>query len=336
MSNFQLDPRSAGIILSIIIPTYNRADYLERLLSFLEEQSVSYKDSIQLIIGNNASTDGTEIILNNFQKRWPEALIFNRALNVGMDENFCSCFDFVAGKYYWIIGDDDLPVRGIFDGLLNLLLTHDPDLIYMRSEWCSDISNLTSSEHSINSKLNFTQLNSLSFARSINVWSTFISGMIIKKKAVFKNNSLNTRVFSGTFLSHLYWVLLALKNGNNFIYISDKCIIATAASSGGYRAIEVFGINFNVIVDYVFGKNSRISRAMIKRNILFYLPMLVWNIRFSKVGNFDKINTQKIFNSLKGYKYFWFFCAPALFLPKYLSLIFVRASEILAKFFNRI
>ena len=47
-------------ILSIIIPTYNRAEMLLYTLSFFKEQILRNQDKVELIVCDNASTDCTK------------------------------------------------------------------------------------------------------------------------------------------------------------------------------------------------------------------------------------------------------------------------------------
>jgi glycosyltransferase involved in cell wall biosynthesis len=56
--------------LSVIICTYNRADYIEKaVLSIFKQEKVA--DDYELIVVNNNSTDNTEEIINNFKQKHP-------------------------------------------------------------------------------------------------------------------------------------------------------------------------------------------------------------------------------------------------------------------------
>ena len=53
-------------ILSIVIPTYNRCNYLKECLDSIAECSIDSQKKIEVIICNNFSQDKTELAINNF------------------------------------------------------------------------------------------------------------------------------------------------------------------------------------------------------------------------------------------------------------------------------
>ena len=67
-------------MVSIIITTYNYAQYLERAIRSALEQSIS-RDQFEIIVVNDASTDHTAQILLNYQE---EARVFNLEKNLGL------------------------------------------------------------------------------------------------------------------------------------------------------------------------------------------------------------------------------------------------------------
>jgi len=66
-------------LISICIPTYNRASYLEATLESLTRQPVfqSTRD-IEIVISDNCSTDGTPALIAAFQARYPEKISARR------------------------------------------------------------------------------------------------------------------------------------------------------------------------------------------------------------------------------------------------------------------
>lgn len=57
------------VALSVCIPTYNRARYLENLLAELVSQIGELKFSYELLIGDNCSTDATEEVVGRYQDK---------------------------------------------------------------------------------------------------------------------------------------------------------------------------------------------------------------------------------------------------------------------------
>ena len=67
-------------MVSLIITTYNYAQYVERSIRSALEQSLS-SDQYEIIVVNDCSTDGTKSVLENFEK---DARIFNLEENLGL------------------------------------------------------------------------------------------------------------------------------------------------------------------------------------------------------------------------------------------------------------
>ena len=53
-------------LLSICIPTYNRAELLRQCLESIISESNVFTDKVEVIVSNNCSTDKTEEIINRY------------------------------------------------------------------------------------------------------------------------------------------------------------------------------------------------------------------------------------------------------------------------------
>jgi hypothetical protein len=91
------------------------------------------------------------------------------------------------------------------------------------------------------------------------------------------------RRYTGTSLVQLGWVFPVLDSATKFMFVSDRCVLATKDNTGGYSLLKVFGVNFTRVVREAFKSQPRIARVMIARNITRYLPGIIWNSR-SPVG----------------------------------------------------
>ena len=96
-------------LLTIGIPTYNGAKYIERALdSFIIQITPEISGKIKILISDNASTDATQEIVFKYQKKYPELIIyFRNETNVGAGKNFDLVFQRADTEYVWIFGDDD-------------------------------------------------------------------------------------------------------------------------------------------------------------------------------------------------------------------------------------
>lgn len=95
--------------ISICIPTYNRNNELLRLLSSIERALAECpsKDSIEVVVSDNGSTDGTEDSVRDAQKRMTYLRYSRNYKNAGFAANLNRAVEISSGKYLWLMGSDD-------------------------------------------------------------------------------------------------------------------------------------------------------------------------------------------------------------------------------------
>lgn len=97
------------LILSIAIPTFNRASYLKENLKAILEQIESYKTIVEILVNDNASTDDTKMIVQNLSTKYNYPIKYHRLKkNVTSKENFTNVVSRAKGKYLFLLGDDDI------------------------------------------------------------------------------------------------------------------------------------------------------------------------------------------------------------------------------------
>lgn len=100
-------------LLTIAIPTYNRAKSLESLLNCITRQIKNISDPIQIYISNNCSTDNTKEVIFNFIEKYSGLIEYSEnEKNLGFDRNTFKVLSMATGKFVWLFGDDDLIVEG--------------------------------------------------------------------------------------------------------------------------------------------------------------------------------------------------------------------------------
>lgn len=105
-------------MLSICIPTYNRADFLPDTL----ESIISQADStVEIVVSDNASTDNTYDIIQSFRSQFPNITYQRLPENIGADRNYLRSVDLARGRYCWLFGSDDVMRAGAVNRVLNEL-----------------------------------------------------------------------------------------------------------------------------------------------------------------------------------------------------------------------
>jgi len=100
--------RERGIILvkvSVLIPTYNRENFLRLALESLVTQT---SRDFEVIVYDNASTDGTKACVESFVDRLPLVRYVRQPVNVGYTANCIDCLNNAEGDYVKYLFDDDL------------------------------------------------------------------------------------------------------------------------------------------------------------------------------------------------------------------------------------
>ena len=91
--------------LSICIPTFNRGEFLEKLLiDILKNDSA---EEIEIVISDNASTDKTDEVIEKYKERFTYFIYSKFEENKGPDINFLKCVSLATSEYCWLMGSDD-------------------------------------------------------------------------------------------------------------------------------------------------------------------------------------------------------------------------------------
>ena len=90
--------------VSIAVPAYNCERYIAQSLESLLAQTFG---DFELVISDNASTDGTEAICRRFERQDVRVRYVRRTQNIGGPGNFRHVFSLCSGQYHkWSTADD--------------------------------------------------------------------------------------------------------------------------------------------------------------------------------------------------------------------------------------
>ncbi len=105
-------------LLSICIPTYNRAEYLKQSLESLVVQNKF--SEIEVVISDNCSTDNTEEICLEFQKNFPNIKYFRNEENI-RDKNFPLSLSRANGTFRKLCNDTIIYMEGTLEYILDIV-----------------------------------------------------------------------------------------------------------------------------------------------------------------------------------------------------------------------
>lgn len=105
-------------LVSIGLPVYNGEPVLRRALDSLVSQSYEH---LEIIISDNASTDGTGALCREYAARDPRIRYAVNDTNIGVIRNFRRVFERSTGEYFlWMGADDVRPPTAVGDCLEKL------------------------------------------------------------------------------------------------------------------------------------------------------------------------------------------------------------------------
>lgn len=120
-------------LLSICIPTYNRATHLRNCLSSLIQSNVAAQPEVQVCISDNCSTDHTRQVIDDATSQLKIKYRKN-ASNLGLAKNIVEVVQMADGEFIWMLGDDDLLIPGGIERIIGLIRSHDKvDYFYVNS-----------------------------------------------------------------------------------------------------------------------------------------------------------------------------------------------------------
>lgn len=118
-------------LLSICIPTYNRAQLLKSALHNLVPQIIELGDTVELIVSDNCSQDDTVDAVAKYMENDAPIRYHRNERNLGAVRNILLlCNELARGEYCWILGDDDRVRQGGVARIVEILREH-PEIDYV-------------------------------------------------------------------------------------------------------------------------------------------------------------------------------------------------------------
>ena len=307
-------------LLSILVPTFNRDNYLDRLLSELSRQIKESDTSeiVEVLISDNASSDNTKSIIDYHLSGNSNFSGVRHSSNIGAESNLISLLERASSKFFWFIGDDDLPVAGLIGHVTSQLIEISPSLLYLPSVWAPDISTIDLEQ---SKKLSFVPNSPLKTAQNLHIWTTFISSWIFNADQAFSSPSVLQQILSlkGSSLPQLGWILPLLVQSQSPILVASRpCILATSGNSGGYSILSTFLIHYPTIVNIYTTKAAHIRSSLVGHSLKSHLPSLIVYLRLGRSYRDAGDSEGVFFKSLRllwFYPYYWVFCVPAFLVP---------------------
>jgi len=253
-----LEPPTDKPLLTIAIPTYNRAKLLELCLDSIIEQVKRSPESIEILLFNNASTDNTSEVARKYIAEYPSIHYSENDKNYGPDYNIAKCFRLAKAKYVWVFSDDDLLLPRALERIMPLLKGEDLGIIALQARFYIDSVNKSLYPYAeLSHKLYH---NPIELAREIHYWLTYITGIIVNKEIACRRGVYYPN--EDSYLIQLGWVIPALFSNWPSAKVETPLILGRALPVLDFKLFYVFGTSYPFVLKTLVGLNILPSEAM--------------------------------------------------------------------------
>lgn len=261
--------RAQWPILTLAIPTYNRAAHLELLLAHIAPQLAALPQ-IELLISDNASTDNTAAVIQQFVAEGLTCRYLRNPANLDADPNFLQCFQQASGRYVWIFGDDDVLFPGSLAYIVSFLLRADSDqgeydLLYVAPFGFVDRPNERRLADPRPAAYAFTSPSAFVHAVGLRGDLIMISAVIVNKDTVERDPHPDFRAGFGTQLLQLGWTFTALGRMRRGLVVERGLYaVCEREPKRMFDLARVFGVNWAAAASRYLEPGSRLDRAVLR------------------------------------------------------------------------
>jgi glycosyltransferase involved in cell wall biosynthesis len=298
------------IKLSICIPTYNRANYLRTCLQHLEYQVKN--DNLEIIVIDNASTDNTKQVVEEFSSKLNNLQYYRNDINLGYTGNQIKCYEYARGIYTAFLSDDDIYLDGLVNDILNVINTENHDFIALNY-----YSFLT--DYNIINEKDFAPVENITFNRAYDIlnypsvghWSGFIIKSEIAKfylKFILNQNpNYNFEKYRGI-IGALMHLSLSKSKGTSFFY-GKQLLAVRVPDNIDYNILEhLYLDNIKTFNKYyldgiIIESDYRYRQKLVLENLTKAILLTSIYCNDSKMRSYEK-EFDLIFNQNLKYKYF--------------------------------
>jgi abequosyltransferase len=322
-------------LLTIAIPTFNRAKYLRESLSTLFGQLL-VQPRVELLISDNASTDETPAVIEEFENRGLKMHYLRNEINLGPDANFLRCFEQASGKYMWLLGDDDVVLPGGMNKILSLLATADYALVFL-CPYSFHSDYLAERQHDRFQRFAQILPNGLPFIRKVGIMITFTSGIIVNKDRYSSEEQPRLDSLVGSNLLPLGWTLPVLRSGGTSLIVWERLLAGRHSYSGGWSISQVFGDNLNELLRSTLAGREDIAAAIVNSSLRDFFPFMLTQVRQSTTTPFNQGDFRRSIEPFykRNWRY-WVYVFPIAISPYWAARLWYFGTQLLYRAARRL
>ena len=273
-------------LLSICIPTFNRAEILNSTLFTLFSNPEFDESKIEVIVSDNCSTDNTAEIV----AKYPLVSYYKNNENLG-DLNFSIVLEYATGSYIKLFNDTLSFKEGALKKMLYAINKHSLDncnlFFYSNMFLNNDCLVITKSK--------------FNFLKKVSFYTTWIANFGCWKQDYEKITNKNK--YAKLQFVQVDWSYRIVENTKStFIYFEDFFDVAVPKNKGGYNLFEIF---INKYLFIIKKENFSIINYEIEKYRLYRYFIYSWLISL-KITDKQKytFDTEGVFKLI--FKKYWY------------------------------
>ena len=270
--------------LSFCIPTYNFGAFIGETLESIISQA---SGKVEIVVVDGASTDNTNEVVRDFQKRFDPLIYHRREKNMGVDADLAKAVELAGGDYCWLMSSDDVLVPGAVARMISEL-EHGNDIYLCNRKECDLQLNPIRKRHWLQKKTGdavfelsdrLQLLNYLNNARSLGALFSYISSIVLLRSKwllVERDEKL-----TGTNYAHVYRLFSFIKYGCSLKYINDALVLCRRENdsfqrSGPIKRVAIDLEGYHMLAEKLFHEADIRDAFKYVMQRQYRLPMLVW------------------------------------------------------------
>lgn len=268
--------------IDILIPAYNVKKYIDRCLNSLLNQT--YKN-VNIIINENGSTDGTEVILEEYAKKYDNIKLYHtpNEKNISKARNFL--LSKIESDYFTFFDSDDVAEPDYVETLYKILKENDADMsiCVMTRENEKKPKNLKKRNKKHNKTVVFDRNAGLAEMLSYNLYAGTVAAKMIKTNKI-RNIKFDESIHYGEDLNFSFNVMwgcekIAYTYKSLYHYIIRKNSIVTST----FNPKKLSCLNcFEKIIEQVEGNQELLTCAksmycLVSAEMLYYISRDKYN-----------------------------------------------------------
>lgn len=309
-------------VLSICIPTYNRAVFIRETFDALLATIEGWENSIELLVFDNAGSDNTPEVVESYGDKLPMMRYHRNPENIGAELNMLRLAQRARGDYLWLLGDDDKMAPGFLTAVFEALKTS-PDLVVCNcSIHSGDFSKVYKPTfHSMLLPERFETRAEVLGCFGISLG--FISATIIRRQKFIEVDEAAYKSFARNGLSFFYAVCANLPSRCKTEFIRPPLLYNRSdnTSIADWNSVFIEGVNLVLRELEKHGYPASAVKKAKERAVRDYiLPRVTW---MKKTGLPSSSLVRHAFSVFGSCRQFWLLVIPAYFCPYF----FIRVAK---------